>query len=315
MKIDVQLEWTRPIWNKGTHSAFTDFCEFRNGKYLCFREADTHVSGNGKIRILALNEENEVISNNLLQLPNVDLRDPKLSVTPENKLLLIGYARYVEENGNTRFSQCKRWFSTDGHSWSAPKDIGYKGWWLWRVSWIGNQALGFAYNRRAQCLKLFKGNPGRTFDCINPEALSLAKHKKGYPNESDIIFDNTGTAYALVRRDADSCSSQLGISQAPYKKWSWYDLKYYIGGPSLLKIDEKVALAAGRIWLETGPKTALYVLDLHQKTLTPVLLLPSEGDSSYPGMIKKNGSIYISYYSSHIGGKSAIYLAKLALKR
>jgi HSP20 family molecular chaperone IbpA len=55
-----------------------------------------------------------------------------------------------------------------------------------------------------------------------------------------------------------------------------------------------------------------------------ILTLPSSGDTSYAGMLIKDGILYISYYSSHEGqnsiytansekgnGKSSIYLAKV----
>ena len=43
----------------------------------------------------------------------------------------------------------------------------------------------------------------------------------------------------------------------------------------------------------------------------PVLTLPSGGDTSYPGLVWHDGLLWISYYSSHEGKKSAIYLAKV----
>jgi len=41
---------------------------------------------------------------------------------------------------------------------------------------------------------------------------------------------------------------------------------------------------------------------------TPLITLPSGGDTSYPGLVWHEGRLYISYYSSH-EGRAAIYLA------
>jgi hypothetical protein len=43
-----------------------------------------------------------------------------------------------------------------------------------------------------------------------------------------------------------------------------------------------------------------------------VLVLPSGGDNSYPGMAWHDGTLWLSYYSSH-EGKASIYLAEIAL--
>ena len=45
---------------------------------------------------------------------------------------------------------------------------------------------------------------------------------------------------------------------------------------------------------------------------TPVLELPCDGDTGYPGMAWHDGLLWISYYSSH-EGKTSIYLAKIRL--
>ena len=41
-------------------------------------------------------------------------------------------------------------------------------------------------------------------------------------------------------------------------------------------------------------------------------MLPSAGDTSYPGLVRKDDTLLVSYYSSH-EGSTAIYLAKLDL--
>jgi hypothetical protein len=140
----------------------------------------------------------------------------------------------------------------------------------------------------------------------------LHKHKKGYPNESDLIFDGKN-AFALVRRDADSYSAQLGHSKFPYKKWSWIDLGRYIGGPVMLHLGENFALVAGRIVKNGQLVTGLLKMNLANGDLQELLILPSAGDNSYPGLVLKEGLLYVSYYSSHEDNKSSVYLAQVKL--
>ena len=44
----------------------------------------------------------------------------------------------------------------------------------------------------------------------------------------------------------------------------------------------------------------------------PRVLVPSAGDTSYPGMLIHGDKLWTSYYASH-EGKSAIYLARIPL--
>ncbi|MDN4503218.1 hypothetical protein QX776_12460 [Alteromonadaceae bacterium BrNp21-10] len=304
---------TTCLYQQSPHSAFSDLCAFHDEIYCCFRIAENHISGDGQICILQLDWQGHVMNKIILRQPRTDLRDPKLSITADGKLLLLAYARQVDENGKFAFSQPQVWFSNNGQSWSAKKDIGQRNWWLWRLRWQDDVALGFAYNRRSQTLDLYAGNPLRTFEKQVPAVLSLQKHQLGYPNESDIAFDSQKTAYAIVRRDADTCTAQLGIAKPPYKQWCWHDLGAYLGAPCMLMLDDSTVIICARIWRPQGPQTALLKLDLPSKKLTLETVLPSAGDCSYAGMVMKDGFLYVSYYSSHVGGKSMMYLSTLTL--
>lgn len=309
----MRINSVKKIWNRAQHNAFTDLCHFDSKYFCCFREANNHISGDGKVRIVTLDDSGGVAWSDCLRVPGADLRDPKLSVTPDEKLLLIAYARFRNEQNKTVRSQAVVWFSGDGKSWSQPKFIGPQGWWLWRLRWHEGKAYGFAYNRRADALDFYSGNPLRTFELHQPKAFSKEKLGLGYPNESDLFVDKTGIMHALVRRDADSCTAQLGTSNFPYKNWQWHDLKGYVGGPVMFPLDKNFAMIAGRIWEGYKPKTAVLKFDLRKKRFCEKLIVPSAGDSSYPGLVRKGDSILMSYYSAHEQQKCCIYLAEIEL--
>lgn len=48
--------------------------------------------------------------------------------------------------------------------------------------------------------------------------------------------------------------------------------------------------------------------------LEPMLELPSAGDCSYPGLYWYEDQLHVTYYSSHEGGKAAVYHAVVRLK-
>lgn len=311
--LNMRINWLKQIWSVAKHNAFTDLCHFKNHMYCSFREAKNHISGDGTIRILSLDQHGNIENYSVIRLPGTDLRDPKLSVTPDGKLLLLAYARFPNEYNQTIYSQPMTWFSDNGLSWSSAKEIGERNWWLWRLRWNRGFAHGFAYNRGMQRLRFYSGLPRRTFELVNDQALSKEKHHLGYPNESDILFLRDNTAVALVRRDADTCTAQLGIAKPPYKQWSWQDLGEYIGGPVMLKLSEERAIVAGRLWRRSGPRTAIWSLDIQIAKLTFLKTFPSAGDNSYPGLVKWGEQVYMSYYSSHQNRKSSIYLANFEL--
>lgn len=305
------IEWTKTLWKNRKHSAFTDLCEFSGNLYCCFREATNHVSQDGRIVVVKVNAKGEKLQSWFITNQNVDLRDPKLVVNPEGKLILLAYGRRFDESGDWKYSKPLCWFSISGESWSGEHWFGDKNWWLWRLTYHNDTAYGFAYNRTAQTLNLYSGDPLRSIHIVKSSVLGLETHGLGYPNESDICFDANGKALAVVRRDADSFTAQFGISNPPYRQWKWHDLGQYIGAPAILLWDKNNLLISGRIWRNHQLKTAVWILNIETKRLNLLVELKSAGDNSYPGLVRDGQHLYISYYSSHIDNTSAIYLTKI----
>ena len=88
----------------------------------------------------------------------------------------------------------------------------------------------------------------------------------------------------------------------------------YYGGPNFIQLPGGRWIAAGRIITPaTGAKTVICDLDVARGKLTPLVTLPSGGDTSYPGLVWHEDQLWVSYYSSH-EGKTGIYLAVLRAK-
>src|SRR5947207_15453553 len=77
------------IWDQGKHNAFTDLIRWRDKWYCTFREADAHVGGDGQIRVLESAEGDKWQSAALIGEAGIDLRDPKLSITPDDRLMIM----------------------------------------------------------------------------------------------------------------------------------------------------------------------------------------------------------------------------------
>src|SRR3954465_886150 len=77
------------IWDQGKHTAFTDLIRWRGKWYCTFREADAHAGGAGKARVLEAPAGKERQPTGLVAEEGIDLRDPKLSIPADDRLMLV----------------------------------------------------------------------------------------------------------------------------------------------------------------------------------------------------------------------------------
>ncbi len=300
------------IWDKGGHNAFTDLIRWQGKWYCTFREADGHVGGDGKLRVLESADGKTWTSAALIAEEGIDLRDPKLSITPDDRLMIVAGGSVYQGTKTLKGRQPRVCFSNNGRDWTAPKRILSEGEWLWRVTWHDGKAYGIAYNPPATdpngptewALKLFVSNDGVKYDLL--KVLDVP----GHPNESTIRFLPDGEMMALVRREAKGAPGWIGTSRPPYTEWKWKETTQRLGGPNFIRLPDGSLIAAGRSFHEGSAKTA--VARMTRDSYEPILTLPSSGDSSYPGLVWHDGLLWISYYASH-EGKTSIYLARVKL--
>ncbi|MFN2129977.1 MAG: glycoside hydrolase family 172 protein [Anaerolineae bacterium] len=290
------------IWDRAQHNAFTDLVRFRGQWYCTFREGERHVYGkDGQIRIIASEDGRQWHSVALLAEEGVDLRDPKLSITPQGGLMVLaGGSVYEGEVLRTR--QPRVATSTDGQEWRPLRPILSEGEWLWRVTWHRGRAYGVSRDLN-RTLRLFASDDGLDYEPL------CHLDVPGDPNETTLRFTADGESIALVRREGGSKNAWIGKSTSPYVEWHWHEAGYRVGGPNFIVLPNGDMWAAGRSYVGE-PATVLSRFG--PETYDPVLVLPSGGDNSYPGMAWHDGTLWLSYYSSH-EGKASIYLAEIAL--
>ena len=145
------------IWDQGNHNAFTDLIRWHGKWYCTFREADAHVGGDGKLRVLESVDGNQWDSIALVAEKGIDLRDPKLSITPDDRLMITAGGSVYD--GKTLLGRQPRVaFSKDGREWTAPQRVLTEGEWLWRVTWYGGKAYGVSYNAAARSTPAAEGS-------------------------------------------------------------------------------------------------------------------------------------------------------------
>ena len=310
------LAFSQKIWDLAPHNAFTDIILFR-GKWFCvFRESDSHGgTNNGIIRLITSTDTVSWTSVHIWEESGVDLRDPKLSITPEGSLMLLAGGSYYMRG---RYDSCQSRvsFSKDSKNWTSLIPILSPNDWLWRITWFEGKAYGVSYRllnpkdrSKEWLLTLFESDDGINYRLVTDLMVP------GYPSETTLRFTSRGEMVALVRRGMpNNDQAWIGISIPPYDSWRWTVLNRSIGGPNFVILPDGMMWAAGRYTFLTtyGSIENTVVTSLNELLKGPYLVLPSFGDTSYPGMFYHEDFLYVSYYSSH-EGKSAIYFAKMKL--
>lgn len=298
-----ELIEARRIWDGAPHNAFTDLIRLNDHWFCVFREGTAHVSPDGALRVITSKDGTHWESAARLTHPKGDLRDAKITLTPDGRLMLSGAVALGQP---AEFKhQSLAWFSKDGMAWSQPVIIGDPNMWLWRTTWHKGTAYSIGYDTNGEkFIRLYTSSDGRGFAALVPKLFD-----EGHPNETLILFEPDDKALCLLRRDGDPGSGKLGIARPPYTKWEWKDLGAKIGGPHMIRLPDGRIVAAVRLY-DGGVRTSLAWIDPDAGKLTEFLKLPSGGDCSYAGLVWHDELLWVSYYSSH-EGKTSIYLAKV----
>jgi hypothetical protein len=305
------------IWDRAGHSAFTDLIRFNGQLYCTFREGSGHIPGlNGVVRVIRSTDGAHWQSIAVLEEPHVDLRDPKLSVTPDGRLMINMGASYYHGSQRQAIESRVSFSDRDGGTFSRPKKIEFPpeaqtgADWLWRVTWHGETAWGCLQqvpDREHRSLRLVKSRNGVHYDVVATLDVAGA-------NETTLRFLEDERLLAMIRSEAGDARGSIGIASPPYTEWTFSVSNKRYGGPNLMQLPNGTWLAGSRGYEGKTATTQLWQLDVDQSLFRELLTLPSGGDTSYPGFVldESNKRLYVSYYSSH-EHKAAIYLATLRL--
>lgn len=319
------LAWDGPVitvWQTDGHCAFTDMERFNGRYYITFREAQSHIfdsegRAEGAIRILASTDGERWESVALLKKDTIDLRDPKLSVTPDGRLMvLMGGSIYVNKTLTACLPHVA--FSSDGRQFSAPQEISIQAShpvgfdWLWRVTWQGRTGYGISYFRGEQGnnIALLKTKDGIHYKEVTPLAV------EGSPNEATLRFMSDKTMQAMVRREGADKMGYWGTSRPPYKQWTWTPMAMRLGGPDFLYVGEQVVAGTRSYEKEVyGDYKTVLLKGTPDGRFETCMVVPSGGDTSYPRLLQVGSELWMCYYSSHKTESAAIYLVKIPLSK
>lgn len=328
----------RRIWGTEPYSMCTDLLRYRDRWFCTFREGQSHWGehDHGVIRIIVSEDGEQWAAAARLVQDGADLRDPKLSIMPDGRLMLICFRRFNPNHGRDETNFV--YFSSDGYAWDGGHEIEVGGpyRWLWRVEWHEGRAYGITYggdpvdpwNPQRSAARLMVSTDGLTYrpllDPVTPVDYGFS--------ESTVRFLPDGTAIAVSRTLGNG--GAIGTAAAPYDQWQWsrvvddatreadedtHDIDYHnLGGPDLIPLPDGRIVVAGRYSRVDGAGTAVYVYTADDLRLQPVALAIGDhriprGDSwhcSYPGLVWHEDLLWMSYYHPDPDGRKAIYLAR-----
>lgn len=313
-----ELVSVEKIWDKGSHNAFTDITRFQNLFYCAFREADGDAGKNGVIRLLLSASGKTWIDAGTVSESGVDLRDPKLLVTPDEKRIYLLCSGVVYDGTQVKSRRSRYATTLDGKVWTPLQKLLNEG------ETLGRAAINPADKRFYSAVYNIHPNSGgpapekefslKTFASADGSVwqLNSIMNVPGQPNDAVVRFLKNGSAMALVKRDAMDKRGVIGTAQPPYREWTWASAGVPLGGPNFIELPDGKLIAGSRGFGATpGPHMVLFAMA--PTGLAPILELPSGGDCSYPGFYWHDDLLHVTYYSSH-EGKAAIYYARVKVQ-
>jgi hypothetical protein len=208
-------------------------------------------------------------------------------------------------------------WTENGNEWSDLASVGHEGWLMGRpktcdgINWYVP-----AYWHKFHHNALFATKDGFTFTMI----ATISKER--FINEPEIEFLPDGQMLACGRGDylkgsfqqiigIQNISTIISLSQPPYTAWkeTAKTQTTRLDGPVMFRHGQRI-YAVGRahpyfggIFPKRGAvlsKKRTAIFEAYPSGLIHITDLPSSGDTSYAGVVLRNGSAYIAYYTNNI---------------
>ena len=334
-RVDPALEVA--TWNAvadGLHNSNTDLIFWRDHFYLVHAASPFHFGSKG-CRLIVRRSRDARIWETVAErnIPGEDIRDPKFAAIGDRLFL------YALPNRGLRAAPygtvCA--VSDDGVQWPAFKEIGHPGWLFWRPKTYDglNWYVGAYWHEHGKSILL------TSTDGIHWLIVSDIYHGEGN-DETDIEFMPDGRLLATARLEVtpdnpwgnSNASTLIAVASPPYTEWRYAKSDVTrLDGPALFRYEGRIFAVAryqpgarGR-YTKLGSvfsrkRTSLFLVE--ENRLVYLSDLPSAGDTSYAGVVLRDGYLYASYYTSNIGRDcpwlvgmllpSDIRMAKVGLK-
>jgi len=293
----------------GVHNSNTDMIAWQ-GDLLLVHDARPYHLGTPDSRLIVRRSADGRDWQTLatLRVAGKDIRDPKLAVI-DGRLFL-----YALPNPNTYATPEGTVLATsdDGVHWSDFEPVGPPGWLFWRPKTPDGGRTWYvaAYWHEHGRSILLRSSDGRTWEQVS------VIHAGDANDETAIEFLPDGRLLATARLEVTPdavlgnarAGTAVAIAAPPYVEWSEHRVDTTrLDGPNLFSLDGRVFAVARWQPGPYGPLTRMASTLARKRTalyrVEPTRIvwlsdLPSAGDTSYAGVVRRGDDLYVDYYTS-----------------
>jgi hypothetical protein len=321
------------IANDKNHNSNTDMIEWKDQFYIAYVSSPFHFASNKSVLHIKQSSDKgrtwtEVHTFNA---DGQDIRDPKFAIFG-NRLFLYALKNdtFLAEPYLTMYS-----FTENGTTWQELQKVAnLDGWLFWRPK----TQDGITYYNAAYWHEHGKSILLKSTDGISWQIVSNI-HQGQHNDETEIEFLPDGRMLATARLEYDSFgdgmfghplgATLITVSTPPFTSWTdlTQSLVTRLDGPYLFTYHQRV-YAVGRYQADLGKsgpltdqgsalakkRTSLFEVRYENGKYGLAYLsdLPSDGDTSYEGLVIAGDTAYISYYTSPIKHDYAWILGMLS---
>lgn len=301
----------RAIVSDGVHNSNTDMIEWQ-GQLLLVHDARPYHLGTPESRLVVRRSSDGHDWDTLatLRVEGKDIRDPKFAIIGGRLFLyaLPNSSTYATPEGTVLAT------SDDAVHWSAFAPVGPPGWLFWRPK--------SPDGGRTWYVSAYWHEHGESILLRSTDGIEWARVSRIYRGEANdetaIEFLPDGRLLATARLEvtADAilgnadAGTAIAVAQPPFEEWEVTRVSTNrLDGPRLFSHEGRVYAVAR--W-QPGPygpltrmasalarkRTALYRIEPDR--LVWLSDLPSAGDTSYAGVVRRGDEFHVDYYTSRI---------------
>ncbi|MHA1382207.1 MAG: hypothetical protein ACTSR3_00455 [Candidatus Helarchaeota archaeon] len=317
------------------HNSNTDLVYFNGSFYLVHQNSPYHLGSKSSKIMVWKSSDARTWQLNRIFYYHEDIRDPKFAIIGSRLYIytLVNFGGLIASPETTLYA-----YTEDGESWTEFEFLEPYGWLFWRPKTYDNATwYCTAYWHEHGASVLLNSTDGVNWDFVsfiylgerNDETAcefmpdgKLIVTCRAEGNIESLFGDNTG-------------STIIATSNHPFEKWTFCkNTLTRLDGPILFRYNGKI-FAIGRFEPENDPiiyqrgsfftRKRTSIFQVTEAGLIYLTDLPSDGDTTYAGVVIKDDQAYISYYTSPINqdipwilgviSKSDIRMAKIDMNQ
>ncbi|MCW2262024.1 MULTISPECIES: hypothetical protein [Sphingobacterium] len=297
------------VYHTVPYSAFSDLAFYEGNFYLTFRSAIEHgFDTTGSILVMKSKDFLRWTKFTEIKIPEFDLRDPKFMLY--QGACYLNFSKVSPATASNRHQLQMYKINDSRTSFDLRTAYDNSNYWYWYTGEFDGSLLTFGYSKSE--IGFFRNHAGR----ITSRCLLEVPNE---PSEARFVRSKN-SFFSLIRTQHKGILAISDLSNI-CSPTLWQLPVYQFGGPNITVYNTGNLLLSGRELIDNNNygdfvKTALYMYNIKNNTLSKLLFLPSFSDTGYAGHIVQGDTIYMSYYDHHRStGKAVIKTVRIKIEK